>query len=95
MRRETRINLSIPINLPSVEENFWNMAITLEVLSQPGLPKSTVKRLRKKMQIYTLYSRLFSKYVRYRKLELEIIKLARKYEELAIQSGLSKARKVL
>jgi hypothetical protein len=84
-RRETRINLDIPGNLPTVEENLWDLAITLEVLSQPGLPKAAVKRLSRKMKTLQVYQRLFRKYVRYRKLELEMIKLARKYEELAMQ----------
>lgn len=84
-RRETRINLDVPFDLPSVEENMLDMAITLEILSQPGLPKDAVVRLSKKMKTMQIYQRLFRKYVRYRKLELEMIKLAREYEKFTKQ----------
>jgi hypothetical protein len=85
-RRETRINLDLPGNLPTVEENLWDMAITLEVLSQPGLSKDAVKRLSRKMKTFQVYQRIFKKYTRYRKLELEMIQLARKYREMTTQS---------
>ena len=84
-RKKTRINLNVPFNLPSVEENLRDTAITLEILSQLGLPKAAVKRLSKKMKTLQLHQRLFSKYVHHRRLELEMIKLARKYEESAMQ----------
>ncbi len=85
-RRETRINLDLPGNLPTVEENLWDLAITLEVLSQPGLSRAAVERLGRKTKTLQVYQRLFRKYVRYRKLELEMIKLATKYQEMATKS---------
>ncbi len=85
-RKETRINLNVPVKLPSVEENLWDNAITLEMLSQPGLSMTAVKRLNRKMKTFQLYHRLFRKYIRHQKLELEMTKLASKYEELTTQS---------
>ncbi len=81
-RRETRINLDLPGNLPTVEESLLDLAITIELLSQPGLTKPEIKRLTKKMKIQQVYQRIFKKYTRYRKLELEMTKLAAEYEEL-------------
>ncbi len=85
-RRETRINLDLPGNLPTVEESLLDLAITLEMLSQPELTKPTIKRLTKKMKTQQIYQRIFKKYTRYRKLELEMIKLATQYQEMATQS---------
>jgi len=84
-RRETRIKLDLPGNLPTVEESLWDLAITIEMLSQSGLTKPAIKRLTKKMKPQQVYQRIFKKYTRYRKLELEMIKLATKYQELTIQ----------
>ena len=80
-RRETRINLDLLGNLPTVEENLWDLAITLEVLSQPGLSRAAIERLSRKTKTLQVYQRLFRKYVRYRKLEIEMTKLAKKYQE--------------
>ncbi|MGE5532787.1 MAG: hypothetical protein ACM3UN_00400 [Bacillota bacterium] len=85
-KMETRINLKIPNNLPTVEENMLDMAITLEILLQPGLTKTAIERLSRKMKTLQLFQRLFRKYVRYRKLELEMNKLATKYEEMKTKS---------
>jgi hypothetical protein len=85
-RKETRINLDLPGNLPTVEQSLWELVITLEMLSEPGLTKPAIKRLTKKMRAQQVYQRIFKKYARYRKLELEMIKLARDYEELSSQS---------
>jgi hypothetical protein len=60
--------------------------ITLEVLSQPGLSRAAVERLSRKTKTLQVYQRLFRKYVRYRKLELEMNKLATKYQEMATKS---------
>lgn len=38
-RRKTRINLDLPGNLPTVEESLLDLAIIIEMLSQPGLTK--------------------------------------------------------
>ena len=85
-RRETRINLNLPGDLPTVEESLLDLAITIEMLMQPGLTKPAMKRLTKKMKTQQIYQRIFRKYVCYRKLELEMIKLATKYQEMATQS---------
>lgn len=84
-RRETRINLDLPGNLPTIEESLLDLAITLEMLSQPGLTKPEIQRLTKKMKIQQVYQKIFRKYTRYRKLELEMIKLATQYQEMATQ----------
>jgi len=85
-RRETRINLDLPGNLPTVEESLLDLAITLEMLSQPGLTKPAIKRLIKRMKPQRVFQRIFKKYTRYRKLELEMIKLATQYREMTTQS---------
>ena len=82
-RRETRINLDLPGNLPTVEESLLDLAITIEMLSQPGLTKPAIERLTKKMKTPQVYQKIFKKYTRYRKLELEMIKLATQYQEMA------------
>ena len=81
-RRETRIKLDVPVKLPTVEENLLTMAITLEILSQPGLSMAEVKRLKGKLKALQVFQRLFRVYTRYRKLELLMIRLAWEYEEL-------------
>lgn len=83
--RETRINLNLPTNLPTIEESLLDLAITLEMLSQPGLNKEAINRLSRKTKVVRFYQGLFRKYVRYRKLELEMIKLATKYEEIKMK----------
>ena len=51
-RRETRINLDLPGNLPTVEESLLDLAITLEMLSQPGLTKPEIQRFHWKKMRY-------------------------------------------
>jgi len=86
-RKETRIDIDLPGNLPTVEESLWDLAITIEMLSQPELPKAAIKRLTKKMKAQQVYQRIFKKYTRYRKLEREMIKLATKYQEVTTKQG--------
>jgi len=84
-RGETRINFDLPGNLPTIEESLLDLTITLEMLSQPGLNKEAINRLSRKTKVVRFYQGLFRKYVRYRKLELEMIKLATQYQEMTTQ----------
>ncbi len=84
-KRGTRIKLDLPGNLPTVEESLVDLAITIEMLSQPGLTKPAIKRLTKKMKTQQVYQKIFKKYTRYRKLELEMIKLATQSQEMTTQ----------
>ncbi len=63
-KRGTRINLDLPGNLPTVEESLLDLAITLEMLSQPGLTKPEIQRLTKRMKAQQIYQRIFKKYTR-------------------------------
>lgn len=66
-RMETRINLDLPGNLPTIEESLWDLAITIEMLSQPGLTKPAIKRLTKKIKELQVYQRVFLKSTRAQK----------------------------
>lgn len=85
-RRETKINLDFIGELPAVEDSLWNLAITLEMLLQPGLAEPEINRLTKRMKPQQVYHRIFEKYTHYKRLELEMRELAKKYREMTTQS---------
>lgn len=81
--REIKIKLNRPTNLPTVEQTLRDTVEVMDALIQPDLTKPEGKKLLKKAKACHLYCRIFSKYVKYKKLEIEMLELAIKYQQTA------------
>ncbi len=74
--------LDLPDELPSIEETLKTLAGALEALETPGLDRAEVLRLRGIIAGAKVYQERFAEYVRYRKIELELLEARKKYAEL-------------
>jgi hypothetical protein len=74
--------LTLPDELPSVEEALKTLAAAMKALEQPGLDRIEVLRLRSLIQAASAYQIKLAEFVDYRGLEAEILELKRKYAEL-------------
>lgn len=79
--------LELPEGLPSIEEALKMLVGTLKALDEPGLDKTEIFRLRGIISGYKIYQELFSNYVNYRQLEVELVDLRLKYEDLKKTKG--------
>ena len=84
--RSTSSRLSIPDDLPSVEEALHVLCDALDDLNQKGLDQTEVLRLRTIIQGIKIYKELFADYVNYRGIEAKMIEMEEKYERLAAQA---------
>jgi len=82
----TTSRLSIPDDLPSVEEALHVLCDALDDLNQKGLDQTEVLRLRTIIQGIKIYKELFADYVNYRGIEAKMIEMEEKYERLAAQA---------
>jgi hypothetical protein len=80
-------NLTLPEELPSVEETLKTLAAALEVLKTSGLEKNDVFRMRTIITGAKVYKDLLSDYINYRGLEAELLELREKYAELSKKSS--------
>jgi hypothetical protein len=72
---QTRIQLSIPDDLPSVEEALKLLAGALNALSKPGLSMVEIQRFRSVVGAVKAYQKLFAEYVQYRKIEVDLLRM--------------------
>lgn len=72
--------LTLPKELPSVEEKLKTLSAALEALEKPGLDRTEIMRLRIIILGVKVYKELFVDYVKYRELEAEVSELRRKLE---------------
>ena len=85
---ETWIKLDIPDELPSVEMALKLLVAAMNALSQPGLSKADIQRLRNVVNAVKTYQKLIAEYVEYRKIEVELVDLRKKYEQWGKGMGL-------
>jgi len=78
----TTSDLKLPPELPSPEEALKVLAAALQASKEKGLDKVEVERLKAVAQLARTYDALLDKYVGYRKIEEELIRLDQKYREL-------------
>ena len=78
--------LTLPQDLPSIEETLKILAAALEALKTPGLDKAEVLRLRGIIAGVKVYQERFAEYVHYREMEEELMEARRKYAELLKKS---------
>ena len=81
-RRTTTTELILPSELPTVEDELKVLSAALKALEQPGLEQSETLRLRSIIQGVRIYEDLFADYVDYRGIEMELVELRTKYEDL-------------
>jgi hypothetical protein len=82
------VDLKLPEQLPSVEEELKVLAAAVEALRQPGLNRSEISRLHKIIQGAKVYQELFAKFVNYRGLEIEVLEMRRQFaSEIAKRSN--------
>lgn len=79
----TTTDLKLPPELPSPEEALKVLAAALQASKEKGLDKVEVERLKAVAQLARTYDALLDKYVGYRKIEEELIRLDQKYREWA------------
>ena len=74
-------SVSIPRELPSVEESLLMLAGALKSAVKPGLDKVEVQRLQAVANIAKTYNEILSKYINYREIETKL----KEVEELNAQ----------
>ncbi len=77
----TTTDLKLPPELPTPEEALKVLAAALDASKQKGLDKVEVERLKAVAQLARTYDTLLDKYIGYRKIEEELIRLDQKYQE--------------
>ncbi len=76
----------LPDELPSIETMLKKLAAAIEALQEPGIDKSEILRLRGIIAGAKVYQERFAEYVRYRKIEAQLLELRQKYESLRKKS---------
>ena len=79
----TTTSISMPEELPSVEEALKDLVAAMNALKTLGLSKTEVMRLRTLIQTSSLYQKRIAEYIDYRGLEKRLIDLNEKYEKLS------------
>ena len=81
-RYRTTTSLSMPGDLPSVEETLKILAAALKASAQPALDKVEVQRLQVVATLARAYKDLLVDYINYRQIEAKLIEMEDKYERL-------------
>jgi hypothetical protein len=81
--KETKVRLKIPRELMTVEAAMKKMNAAVNALTEPGLSKAEITRLRTLIQGLKIYKELFADFVHYLKIEADLVGLNREYERLA------------
>jgi len=83
----------LPGELPSIENVMKRLSAALNALEQPGIDKKEIVRLRCFILGIKIYKEMFADFVHYREIEVELVELRQRYEELAkkAQDDASKA----
>jgi hypothetical protein len=79
----TTTSISLPKELPSVEETLMKLAGALDAACKPGLDKVEVQRLQVVATLSRTYKEILADYLDYRGVEAKLIDLANKVEQLA------------
>ena len=79
-------SLNIPKELPTIEEALKILASALKASTQAGLDKVEVQRLQTVATLARTYKDFFADYVDYRGIEIELVELKAKYEDLVDRS---------
>jgi hypothetical protein len=79
----TTSKLPLPKDLPSVEEALKMLAGALKMSCKPGLDKVEVQRLQVVATLARTYKEILADYLDYRGVEVQLLELRRKYEQLA------------
>ena len=80
---ETRVELNIPDELPSVEEALKLLAAAMDALSKPGLSKVDIQRLRSVVSAVKIYKELLADYMDYRRIEIRLVEMEEKFAQRA------------
>lgn len=75
-----KAKLTLPQELPSIEEQLKKLSAALDALETPGLDRTETARLNTIILGVKIYKELFVDYVKYRELEAEVSELKRKLE---------------
>ncbi len=78
----TTTDIKLPLELPTPEEALKLLAGALQIAKEKGLDKIEVERLKAIAQLARTYDALLDKYVGYRRIEENLIRLDQKYKEL-------------
>ncbi len=73
--------LSLPSDLPSIEEKLKVLSAALDALERPGLSRNEVLRLRTIVLGIKTYNGLLAEYVDYRGIEKELVEIKAELEE--------------
>jgi Tfp pilus assembly protein PilO len=72
-------SVSLPRELPSVEEALKMIAGALKAAIKPGLDRVEVQRLQTVASIAKTYQELLADYINYREIETKLIEMEEKY----------------
>jgi hypothetical protein len=86
-------NVSLPKELPSVEDALKKLAAALDIVSTPGLEKAEVQRLQVLATLAKTYKEILSDYINYRGIEERLNNMEAKYDELLKETGKDDAPK--
>ena len=89
----TTTKLSLPAELPSVEDALKMLAGGLKAACQAGLTKVEVQRLRVLAGVARTYEAMLANYVKYREIEARIVEMEKKYASLLDKTSDVAARK--
>jgi hypothetical protein len=81
-RRATNTSISLPKELPSIEETVEKLAAALEAASTPGLDRMELKRLQVLATIAKTYKELLADYIKYREIEIRLDVMEENYARL-------------
>jgi hypothetical protein len=71
------LDLKLPEELPSVEDELKVLIAAIEALRSPNLPRGEVSRLRTLVLAIKIYEEKFPLYLNYRRVEAELLELRR------------------
>ncbi len=87
----TTVALSLPKELPSVEETLKKLAGAMEAASAPGLSRVEVQRLQVVATLARTYKDILADYINYREVEAKLNDMEIKYVALLQQKTQSNA----
>jgi len=81
-QRSTTHEISLPVELPSVEEALKILAGALKAAVKPDLDKVEIQRLHVVATLAKTYKELLADYIDYRTVEAKLLEMEEKYAEL-------------
>lgn len=84
-RSITNTSVSLPKELPSIEETLKKLAVALESAATPGISKTEIQRLQLLTTIAKTYKELLADYINYREIETKLNAMEEKYAQLLQQ----------